>query len=364
MGLSASKPHHARRRDAQDFRDAPRHAQHRKRWFASSLTALYLLLNASVLAAETLRVASFHTELTRRGPGLLLRDILTGEDAQIEAVIGVLQATNADILALQGIDYDLENMALSALSKALKEVGLDYPHFFSARPNSGRMTALDLDGDGRLGGPGDAQGYGRFFGKGSMAILSRYPIDQPNVQDFTALLWRDLPGALLPETADGPFPSAAALAIQRLASKGAWVVPILHPAFGTVTLLTFDAGPPVFDGPEDRNGKRNHDEIMFWDHYLQGTFGAAPTGQFVMLGNANLDPERGEGRRVAIQHLLTHPKLQDPLPQTPTVFWKNVGTLRVGYVLPSRDWTVVDAQVTPPNPIASRHQLIWVDLTH
>ena len=26
--------------------------------------------------------------------------------------------------------------------------------------------------------------------------------------------------------------------------------------------------PPVFDGPEDRNGTRNHDEIRLWSDYV------------------------------------------------------------------------------------------------
>lgn len=38
------------------------------------------------LSAEGFRVATLHAELTRKGPGLLLRDIERGEDTQIESL--------------------------------------------------------------------------------------------------------------------------------------------------------------------------------------------------------------------------------------------------------------------------------------
>ncbi len=50
-------------------------------------------------------MATFSPELTRKGPGLLLRDILKGE-AQVEAVVEVIRAGDADVLLLTGIDMD------------------------------------------------------------------------------------------------------------------------------------------------------------------------------------------------------------------------------------------------------------------
>jgi hypothetical protein len=138
--------------------------------------------------ADTLRVATFNAELSRNGPGLLLRDILKGTDAQITAVLDLLVQTNADVITLQGFDYDLENRALIAFADALEKRGLHYPHRFAAPPNAGFRTGLDLNGDGRRGGPDDAQGYGRFFGAGSMAVLSRFVIERDEVQDFTSCL--------------------------------------------------------------------------------------------------------------------------------------------------------------------------------
>ena len=43
------------------------------------------LLSAENLAAETLRVATWNVGLDRAGPGLLLQDIVTGDDPQIAA---------------------------------------------------------------------------------------------------------------------------------------------------------------------------------------------------------------------------------------------------------------------------------------
>ena len=149
--------------------------------------------------------------------------------------------------------------------------------------------------------------------------------------------------------------------MQRLASHGAWVVPLDIPDQAPLTLLTFYATPPVFDGPEDRNGKRNHDEILFWDHYLAGTFGPPPTDRFILLGDANLDPAKGEGLRAAIQTLLDHPALQDPLAGQPTVTFDGLGDMRVDYLLPSTDWRIVAAGVAR-DPAASRHGVVWVDL--
>lgn len=318
----------------------------------------------------------------------MLRDILRGEDPQIRAVAQVVARIAPDILVLQRVDYDLELRALTALRDVLADEGTNYPHFFALRPNTGMATGLDMDGDGRVGEPRDAQGYGEFSGQSGMAILSRYPLDVEKARDFSALLWRDLPGALLPEVDGKPFPSSEAQAIQRLSTVGHWVVPVRVGDI-KVDLMVFHASPPVFDGPEDRNGRRNHDELKFWQHYLDGAFGAPSEAPFVLLGDANLDPADSDGRRVAIADLLSDPRLQDPRPmrageaagdpghggdpRLDTVEWPapGPGALRVDYILPSADLIVEDAGVYRPEAgseaaeimrAASRHRLVWVDL--
>jgi hypothetical protein len=248
-----------------------------------------------------------------------------------------------------------------------------------------------MDGDGRLGLASDAQGHGRFAGQGGMAILSRYPIDSAGVRDLSGVLWRNVPNALLPTDENGqPFPSVEAQSIQRLSSVGHWIVPIKAPV-GLLHLMPFHAAPHVFDGPEDRNGRRNHDEIRLWQHVLDGRFGPAPQERFVILGGATIDPLDGGGRKEAIRTLLADPRLRDPRPlrsgsvarqvdrlgdaRLHTVDWPapGPGPLRVDYVLPSADWTVVDAAVHWPPPgadghdaavTASTHRLVWVDLAY
>jgi len=348
-----------------------------------------LILSACAALADPIRVATFNAELRRKGPGLLLRDITRGKDDQIAAAVTVIARARPDILALQRLDWDYDGAALAALAGELKRAGIDYPYHLALRPNSGLATDLDLNGDGYRGDPEDAQGFGYFTGQGGIAVLSRFEIRADEVLDLTPTLWRDLPGALMPVHSDGsPFPSPEAWDIQRLSSTAHWVVPITLPDGTSMHLLTFQAGPPVFDGEEDRNGKRNHDEIMLWRAYLDGHFGPPVTRRFVLAGGANLDPNDSDGRRDAIRSLLSDPRLQDPEPTSPggaqavdqghrspnaldTVDWPSPGRMRVDYILPSADWAVADTGVFWPAPDApdhelvsqaSRHRLVWVDL--
>jgi hypothetical protein len=259
-----------------------------------------------------------NTGLHRDGPGLLLRDILRS-DPQITAFANVVRHVGPDILVLQGVDYDHDLITLTALRDTLKRHGSSqFEYMFAKRPNAGMATGLDMDGDGYLGRARDKQGYGRFAGEGGLAILSSYPILTQEVQDFTALKWLDLPGSIPPKHMGAPYPSTQAQEAQRLSSMAHWIVPIRISPKNELSLLTFHATPPVFDGPEDRNGRRNHDELRFWQVYLNGHFGPAPRDRFVLLGDANLDPVDGEGRKQAIRDLLSDPRLQDPRPKRPT----------------------------------------------
>ncbi|MBT9386350.1 endonuclease/exonuclease/phosphatase family protein [Pseudooceanicola sp. CBS1P-1] len=326
-------------------------------WIRVALV-LCCLCAAPVARAEGLRLAWYDTELARDGPGLLLRDLLKGGDPQIGAVQAVIADLDADVLLLGGVDYDADLLAARALNAGLPH---PYPHVFAWRSNAGWPTGLDLDGNGRRGEARDAQGYGRFSGQGALVLLSRLPLAEGG-RDFSGLLWGALPGSLM-------APDDPGAGVQRLASTGHWLVP-LSAAEGLLWLGGFKATPPVFDGPEDRNGRRNHDEILFWRHLLDGAFGAPP-GRLVLLGGANLDPRRGEGRHAAIRTLLEDPRLQDPLAMVglgdrPTVDWAGTEDMRVDYLLVSTGVPVRAAGVLDrPRPLltrASRHFPVWADL--
>ena len=329
---------------------------------------------AGMAHAETIRVAAFAAPLSSDGPGLLLRDIQAGDDTQIMAIQKVIAHVAPDILVLTDFDYDLDGIALAAFAAFFTK---PYPHLFALRPNAGLATGLDLNSNGRLGEARDAQGYGRFAGDGGMAILSRFPILAGQVTDLSDMLWKDLPDATLPQLADAPFLSAAVLDELRLSSNGHWIVPIAVPGGPPLSVMAFDATPPVFDGPEDMNGLRNRDELRLWAHVLVGGLGPAPDS-FVIAGNANLDPNGGEGYRQAMTDFLALSSLQDPLPDQVTASWPEdgPGDLRVSYVLPSRDWRITDAGVFCPAPndpdrvligddglSAGPHRLVWVDIS-
>jgi len=337
--------------------------------------------------AEGLRIGYLHSELSRDGPGLMLRDI-EARVPQVVALLAVIEATGADVLVLGDVDYDAGSVALGALNAGLAR---PYPYVLALPGNAGIDTGLDLDGDGRLGGPRDMQSYGRFAGQGGLGLLSRLPILTEDVVSLNDLLWRDLPGSLLVDMQGREGRDALGAGVQRLSSGGHWIVPLRLASGGRLTLLAFHASAPVFDGPEDRNGRRNHDEIALWRRLLDGALPVPPPAPpLVLLGTANVDPEDGEGRAEAIRGLLGDPRLQDPRPVSAggagastgprtgdpalhSVDWNEPGpgNLRVDYILPSAGLRVSLAGIVWPRPgealsaeavEASRHRLVWVNI--
>ncbi|MCV6597861.1 MAG: endonuclease/exonuclease/phosphatase family protein, partial [Mangrovicoccus sp.] len=279
--------------------------------------------------------------------------------------------------------------------------------------NTGIDSGFDLDGDGRLGGPGDAWGYGAFPGQYGFAVFSRLPLDIEAARQFQTLRWIDMPGALLtaPDpkgqnlTGPGGYYSQDAAEALRLSSKTHLDLP-LRIGDSILHLLAAHPTPPVFDGPEDRNGKRNHDEIRFWADYIDGADwmvddagragGLAPGQRFVILGDLNADPFDGDSTNAPAQLLLEHPAIlgsaSDPAitpmsegalaaaenrnhkgdPRFDTAdFGKRPGNLRVDYVLPSKNGLALQgsgvAWPPPEHPMAeaaraSDHRLVWLDL--
>ncbi len=278
----------------------------------------------------------------------MLRDILRGGDAQITAALDAITALDADILVLAAVDYDAGNAALAAFNDRLPR---PYPHIAALRPNSGVPSGHDLDGNGRRDEARDAIGYGTFPGQGGMAVLSRLPLGES--RDFNAFLWRDLPGNLRPEGQPDDLP---------LSTSGHHDTAVTLPDGRALHLMTWHATTPAFDGPEDRNGRRNHDETAFWSHLLASALPfAAPQAPLIVIGQANADPTRGDGRPEAINALLTNPMLQDPGGGATVDYGGTIGALRVAYILPSAGVSVLASGHMPPST-ASRHWPIWVQL--
>jgi endonuclease/exonuclease/phosphatase family metal-dependent hydrolase len=373
------------------------------RWALAFLLSLW----SADVAAQTLRIATFNVSLNRRGAGLLLQELQTRPSEQARAIVAILQSVRPDIVLLNEFDHDPEARALAAFQRLLNEgqaglEGLSYPFVFAEAPNSGVLTGHDLDGDGMPTGPRDAQGFGYFPGQYGMAVLSRYPIDHDASRSFTSLLWKDLVGAIPPDGFEGYVGE-----VQRLSSKAHWDVAVEVEGM-RLHLLASHPTPPVFDGPEDMNGRRNHDEIALWSQYLAGVALNDDAGNVrpiadapvVVLGDLNADPMDGDGRREAVRALLASPRLQDPGQSSrggvtatsaqggvnaahrgpaaqDTADWRDdgAGNLRVDYVLPDAGLKVVGGGVFWPAPgetghtflgdgrdQASDHRLVWVDV--
>lgn len=302
-----------------------------------------------------MRLALWHAPVTREGPGLLLRD-LQKRDVDLAAFAEALGTANADIIVLTRFDYDSNGSALAEFSKMIDG---GYSYHVPLWSNAGIPTGEDIDGDGRLGEPEDSQAFGRFPGQEALAVLSRFPIALDRLRSFNDLLWRDMPGTHIQ-------PEDTGVSVQRVSSGGHWSVPVQITGTGDdglqLTLLIGHAGAPVFDGPEDRNGRRNLDEIRLWEQILDGQHGPPPQRPLAFMANTNLDPKRGDGYRDAMSQFLARPGFQDPLPDLVTAKWDNPGPMRVSYLLPSSDLRVHSAKVWPVLP-DQQHALITVDIS-
>lgn len=362
-------------------------------------------------AEATVRVAVFNASLVRPAAGALLRDLEGGGDPQARSVAAILQTVRPDVLLLLEVDRDPE--ALARLEQQYLAVpqedggeALVYAHRFVPSTNTGVPSGLDLDRDGRSDGPGDALGYGAFPGQYGMVVLSRWPIDVDGIRCFGDLRWRDVWGARLPDDPQtvpaADWYSCGALDVLPLSSKNHCVVPV-RVGERTLHLLASHPVPPVFDGAEDRNGLRNHDEIRLWAQLLDGAPGLPvilePGARFVIAGDLNADPHDGDTTDDPIgRFLLDHPRVDATVvpssrgaeaaaerdgganashvgpARNDTADFYDVdggpGNLRTDYVLPSRTLEVVDGGVFWPAPGepgaelvgASDHRLVWIDV--
>lgn len=298
------------------------------------------------MAAGTLRIATWNLDLSRDGPGLLVQAIASGKDAEVSVLLDGLTTLKPDVVLLTRIDHDLRLVAIGALQKRLAHMGAPYPFVYAPPSNRGLATGVDLDGDGRLNGYDDAQGYGRFTGDGGMAILSRYPIKP--IEDFSGFLWRDLPETRLkdvPEDVKG---------VQRLSSSGHWQIKVEG-----LTLLAWSAGPAVF-GKGLRNANRNHDEARFWQALLQDQLPFKPPQKaFLLIGQSNR--EASDPQALALHDLQNDPRLGPPF-APPTRHIKGQPQA-LSWLQPSRDLLIRDQGFFPSGDLPrGMDRMLWIDV--
>ncbi len=387
------------------------------------------------------RAATFNASLNRAAEGQLVTDLATPGNAQAQAVAEIIQRAAPDLLLVNEFDYVPYDTAaglfrLNYLDRPQDTLGqgaaeaASYPYAFVAPSNTGVASGFDLNNDGQVvttpGGRGygdDALGFGEFPGQYGMAFFSKYPILEDQVRTFQTFLWKDMPGARLPDdpstAAPGDWYSAEELAAFRLPSKSFWDIPVLVDG-EVVHVIALHPTPPTFDGPEDRNGLRNADEIRLAADYVTpgrggyiyddaGRFGGLePGARFVIMGDLNADPSDGDSADQAILQLLDNAAVDDTLrpasaggpeqarlqgganaahrgdPAFDTADFADTapGNLRVDYVLPSQAglaprgagvfWPQSDDPLFPlvgtfdparPGGFpSSDHRLVWTDL--
>ena len=307
-----------------------------KRIAAALLTAVMVLAiaPASPAAADPtdLTIATFNASLNRSEAGQLVDDLSTPDNEQARNVAETIQRAGADVLLVNEFDYDDDGVAVDLFRDKYLEVSqngapiAEYPYAWSGPVNTGVPSGFDLNRDGTVGGPDDAFGFGFFPGQYGMVVYSKYPILADHVRTFQNFLWADMPDALLPSvpgTEEGWY-SSEALEELPLSSKTHADVPV-DVNGTTLHVLAAHPTPPSFDGKEQRNMRRNHDEIRLWADYVEGTAdylyddagesGSLPGGaEFVILGDYNADPNDGNSWPDAIDQLLGSTRVVDPLP--------------------------------------------------
>jgi hypothetical protein len=367
------------------------------------------------------RFATFNASLNRNNEGDLVRDLSTPDNQQARTVAEIIQRSHPDVLLINEFDYVEGGRAAELFRDNYLEVSqsgappADYPYYYVAPSNTGVASGHDLDNNGNVGGPNDAFGFGFFPGQFGMVVYSKFPIATQRARTFQNFLWKDMPGAMLPDDPATAQPAdwyaADELDDFRLSSKSHWDLPI-RIGSETVHFLVAHPTPPVFDAAEDRNGTRNHDEIRFWADYVSGgarasyiyddqgeTGGLARGASFVIAGDQNSDPLDGDSVPGAIQQLLDNPRVNASHPPASegaeeaaatqpgneshlspprfdtADFSEPPGNLRADYVLPDRDRSILDSAVFWPassDPLSrltgtfpfpsSDHRLVWADL--
>jgi len=347
----------------------------------------------------------------------MVNDQGQGMNEQLIAAAQIIQKINPDILVINEIDHDYDNLDqglqlnLIRFEKHYLRVGenrVAFSYKFTAPCNTGIPTGLDLNQDGIVSDESqvgtrdygaDCFGYGTYPGQYAMGLYSKFPIDSNHVRTFKKFLWKDLPEHHMPPD----YYTADAVQIFRLSSKSHWDIPI-HIDGKTLHLFLSHPTPPAFDGEEDRNGRRNFDEIKFWVHYInndealyddkdvQGGYNSSDP--FLIAGdlNASRHSDTRFEYMTAIDQLHNHPKIIESgkwivsrggwegRVKGPPDYWErntakfgNDYRMQIDYLLPSKEIEIKKGGVFWPSEKkdpqgnslaekASDHRLVWLDI--
>ena len=325
---------------------------------------------------------------------------------QVRESVAIIRASGASVVLVNEMAHTPDGRHCAHFAQMLGE-GTDHTWSYLAMPsNTGEHAGMDFDNNGASSADdegrdygGDCYGYGEFPGHYAMALFVRsdVQVDWEGVRTLRKVLWKDMPGAMLPPMdgdGNGSWYSDEELGVFRLSSKSHWDVPVVLADGQRVHLLCSHPTPPGFDGDEDRNGRRNHDEIRLWLDYIDGAEwivddagargGLAPGASFIVMGDLNADPVDGSSRDSPAAKLLAHPRVNGdfaPTSEVPgtsrrRVAWDGTDTavwgLRVGYAQPSADLRVLDGGVIrgdkdlpgtlPDGFSASDHFPVWVEI--
>lgn len=360
---------------------------------------------------DTLRFASYNVSMFGNSEGQIASQLVNAEQyTRFRRIAAVIQSVRPDVLVLMEFDYDSTGESLTHFNDKLLSVsqngeeGLNYPHRYQIVSNTGVLSEADLDNNGSIGLPDDAYGFGNFPGQYASAILSMYPLEIDSIRSFRKMLWKDMPNAALPVNTDGSsYFSDDALQEFRVSSKNHIDIPIVLSNGKKLHALISHPTPPVFDGVEDKNGRRNHDEIKLWSDYISnadylvddqgGSGGLSDEASFIVFGDQNADPNDGDSYNNAINQILNHQRVNQDVSNGSLIPSSNGGRehnqssshsgdpaydtsffgLRIDYVLPSNDLNAVSSGVYWPassepghelieDGSASDHLLVWVDL--
>lgn len=177
----------------------------------------------------------------------------------------------------------------------------------------------------------------------------------------------------------------------RLSSKTHVDVPLSIGGRTVHTLLAHPT-PPTFDGPENFNGKRNHDEVRLLADYVAGAEylvdddgkqgGLSEDASYVLLGDMNASLAGDENRNAAETFFIENEDFNTRwFPTSPggavegSPYITAEFGLKVDYVLPSPDFIVHNSAVVWPVKesnrrglgeavrTASDHRLVWATVS-